>query len=102
MARRVQFTRTPGGCASVGKTHRLMPVTRLRTALTALLAGACWFVAGPAAPPLQVAAICRHQQMTHHGVPGAPCYCDQMNAGAPIASPDVAAPVPAVRVIWVG
>jgi hypothetical protein len=79
-----------------------MPVTRLRTTLTALLAGACWFVAGPAAPPLQVAAICRHQQMAHHGIPGAPCYCDQMNDGAPIASTDVAGPEAAVRVNRVG
>jgi hypothetical protein len=77
-------------------------VTRLRTALLALLAGASWFIAGPAAQPLQVAAICRHQQMAHHGIPGAPCYCDQMTAGTAIASTDVASPSVNAPVIRVG
>jgi|SRR5579859_6525241 len=102
MARRVQFTRTPGGCASVGLDPRLVPVTRLRPALIALGAGICWFIAGPAAQPLQVAAICRHEQMAHHGIPGAPCYCDQMAAGAPIASADIAAPSAGSPIIIIG
>jgi len=77
-------------------------VTRLRPALIALVAGICWFIAGPAAQPLQVAAICRHQQMAHHGIPGAPCYCDQMDAGAAIASTDVASPSVSAPVIRIG
>ncbi|HEY6807755.1 MAG TPA: hypothetical protein VI160_03115 [Gemmatimonadales bacterium] len=74
----------------------------LRSALIALIAGGSWFVAGPAAQPLQVAAICRHQQMAHHGIPGAPCYCDQMTGGSTVAAADVAALSPAAPVLRIG